>query len=250
MKSLLVLTALLLSFTSHTSSAADTISFPSKDGLSITADTYIENPETSPTIVLFHQAGWSRGEYVEIAPRLNKLGFNCIAVDLRSGKSVNGVVNQTAKKAEKEGKSTTYVDAIQDIQASIEYVKKTYNPDKLIIWGSSYSAALVLKIAGESSELVDGILAFAPGEYFSRFGKSGTWIQESAKNIDKPVFITSARAEKGKWKPIFDSIKSKEKVSFIPQTEGNHGSRALWEKFGDSDEYWKEVTGFLKKYFL
>lgn len=245
--------ALLLLISSNSLSFAvdsDTIFFPSKDGLMITADTYIIHPESSPLIILFHQAGWSRGEYLEIAPRLNKLGFNCMAVDQRSGGIVNGVENQTAKAAKKEGKEINYLDARQDLLASIEYVKKIYKPEKLIIWGSSYSAALVLQIAGENPDIADGVLAFAPGEYFSKFGKSETWIEDSAKNINKPVFITSAKAEATKWKPIFNSIKSERKISFIPKTQGNHGSRALWERFADSEDYWNAVTEFLKKYLI
>ena len=229
---------------------AKTIIFPSKDGLTITADTYITNPDKKTSfIVLFHQAGWSRGEYNEIAPKLNGLGFNCMAVDLRSGNKVNGVVNQTAKLAEKEGKGTTYVDALQDIDASLEYARKNYAEGKLIAWGSSYSAALVLKVAGDNPKLVEGVLSFAPGEYFAKLGKSDTWIQESAKNIRVPVFITSARNEKRRWINIYKSIPSDKKTYFVPNTMGNHGSRALWEKYLDSQNYWDAVTQFLKNNF-
>jgi len=65
---------------------ADTLIINSDDDIKIITDSYIisEDPKT-PVIVLFHQAGWSRGEYLEIAPKLNHLGFNCVAVDLRSG---------------------------------------------------------------------------------------------------------------------------------------------------------------------
>ena len=50
-------------------------------------------PANAPVLVLFHQAGWSRGEYREIAPKLNELGYICLAIDQRSGKGVNGVAN-------------------------------------------------------------------------------------------------------------------------------------------------------------
>ncbi len=68
-----------------------TIHLKSADGLLITADSYLpHDTNTAPLIVLFHQAGSSRGEYSEIAPRLNELGFNCIAVDQRSGEYSRG----------------------------------------------------------------------------------------------------------------------------------------------------------------
>ena len=34
------------------------------------ADLYIAHDASAPFILLFHQAGWSRGEYLEIAPKL------------------------------------------------------------------------------------------------------------------------------------------------------------------------------------
>lgn len=230
--------------------ARETITFPSPDSLEVTADLYIAHQDLkTPLMVLFHQAGWSRGEYREIAPKLNVLGYNCMAVDQRSGDGVNEVPNETARRAAKAGKGTTYLDARQDMIAALAYARRHFAKGKLIAWGSSYSAALVLQIAGEQPGLVDGVLAFAPGEYFGRSGKPGNWIQESAKNIRVPVFITSARDERDRWAAIFQAIPGENKGSYIPETPGNHGSRALWEKFADSPGYWQAVTAFLKKYF-
>ena len=228
--------------------AKETFSFPSKDGLAITADSYSSPTEEERSlIVLFHQAGWSRGEYLEIAPRLNKLGFNVLAVDLRSGKEVNGVINQTAKAARKAGKGTRYIDALPDMEAALRYARKEVEEGvEVIAWGSSYSSALLLQLVGEKPELADAVLSFSPGEYFKKSGKPSNWIQQSAQSITVPVFITSAKSEKGKWSAIFKGIKSKHKVSFIPETNGNHGSRALWDKFDDSSEYWLAVSEFLK----
>ena len=223
------------------------LTFPSKDGLPIAADTYIgETEKNRPLIVLFHQAGWSRGEYLEIAPKLSKLGFNALAVDLRSGKAVNGVTNQTAKAAQKAGKGTRYVDALPDMESALLYARKLAGKDaKVIAWGSSYSSALVLQLVGEKPELADAVLSFSPGEYFKKQGKPSDWIQQFAQSITVPVFITSAKSEKGRWSAIFKGIKSKNKVSFIPETNGNHGSRALWDKFEDSRGYWLAVSRFL-----
>ncbi len=228
----------------------ETITFPSGDGILITADTYILHKKEAPLIILFHQAGWSRGEYIEIAPRLNEKGFNCMAVDLRSGKAVNNIVNETATRAKKEGRSVTYADALPDMEAALLYARQHYGRGKIIAWGSSYSASLVLKLAGDRPEWVDGALAFAPGEYFVKLGKPAAWIKDSAINIKCPVFITSARKEKPMWLPIYDAIGSVEKVSYLPATEGNHGSRALWSQFEDSVDYWNAVNGFLMKYLL
>ncbi len=165
-------------------SSSGTVTFPAEDGLLITADIYApyKNGE-APIVVLFHQAGWSRGEYTEIAPKLNSLGYNCMAVDQRSGESVRGVENETALRAAKENRATGYIDALPDIKAALSYARRHYGKGQLIAWGSSYSAALVLQVAGDSPGLVDGVLAFSPGEYFERAGKSAAWIQDSAQKL-------------------------------------------------------------------
>ncbi|MCF6240568.1 MAG: lysophospholipase, partial [Bacteroidales bacterium] len=180
--------------------AQQAISFTASDSVKISADLYAPHDKSAPFIIFFHQAGWSRGEYVEIAPWINTLGFNAMAIDQRSGNEVNNIKNQTKADANKKGKGTKYLDAIPDILEAIYYVKKNFPKAKIIIWGSSYSSALVLKIAGDYPDLISGVLAFSPAEYFGRFGKLKDYITQSAKNIQVPVFITSAQNEAGKWK--------------------------------------------------
>lgn len=223
-----------------------TVTFDSGDGLTVTGDIYAPHEDkTTPFIVLCHQARWSRGEYREIAPKLNELGFNCLAIDQRSGGAVNKVSNVTAKLAKQEGAGTDFPDAQQDMIAAVEFAKENYASGKVILWGSSYSAALALVIAGENPELVDGVLSFAPGEYFARFDKPKNWVAQSAANITVPVFMTSSRKEAGNWSAIFESVQAESKQKFVPKTAGNHGSRALWEEFGDHGAYWEQVRTFL-----
>ena len=227
-------------------SAQEKITFKAADGLEITADKYFTNPANSPLILLFHQAGWSRGEYNEIAPKLNELGYNCIAIDQRSGKEVNDVVNETYKRALEEHKGTTYVDALVDLNSAIDYAKLNYKEaKKLIVWGSSYSAGLVIKIAGDRQDL-DGVLAFSPGEYFSKLGKPKDWITQSAKNIKTPVFITSMNTEKKKWLGIAEVIPDDYIAYYLPPKLGKHGSKVLWKNSSTNQMYWKAVKDFLE----
>lgn len=235
----------------NTALAADShsISFKSADDLLISADSYSpHDSEKTPVIFLFHQAGSSRGEYNEIAPRLNQLGFNCIAVDLRSGEYSRGKDNETAIRAGKKDLPTRYADALPDIIAALQYARKQYRHSKVIAWGSSYSASLVLKVAGDQPQLVDGVIAFSPGEYFAHQGKSKTWIRDAAQNIKTPVFITSSKNEAGDWQPIYETIDTTSKQRFVPKMAGKHGSKALWKKYDDSAAYWNAVTKFLDRY--
>lgn len=221
----------MASFASATPSIAEVITFTSADNLLITADRY--TPHTSnntPLIVLFHQAGSSRGEYNEIAPRLNKLGFNCIAVDLRSGEYSRGKDNETAIRASIAGLATSYADALPDIIAALQYANKQYSDSKIIAWGSSYSAALALKVAGDFPELLDGVIAFSPGEYFSHLGKSKTWIRDSALKIRAPAFITSSKDEASDWALIHGVINPAMRKSFIPRNSGQTWIKSIVEE--------------------
>ena len=238
MKKIIVLFALSLSLYSF---GQTIVEYPSKDKLLITADLY-ETENTDTFILLFHQAGSSRGEYQEIAPKLNALGYSCLAVDQRSGNVSNGIKNQTKQRAKQQGKKTKYIDAFPDIEASVAYIKEKYAPKKIIIWGSSYSSSLVLKYAGEYPTAVQAAISFSPGEYFG----SKNFIAESAQHITAPTFITSSRGERKSWSTINENIASEKKQTFVPKGSGNHGSKALWSSKPDHKEYWEAVTAFLK----
>ena len=221
------------------------VEFPAPDGVTVTADLYMAHPKESAFIILFHRAGWSRGEYLSIAPKLLKLGFNCMAVDLRAGGQINGAVNQTRLSAVKAGRATTFLDAEKDMMAAIVFVRKNYAKGSLILWGSSYSASLVIKIAAEHGGICDAALVFSPGEYFQKFGKSSSFIRVRAGKIKVPIFFTSASTEKTRWWSIYSAVPTGFRTYFIPDEDGAHGSEALWESTWSSEEYWDAVEDFL-----
>jgi len=241
MKSLFLLTLFLMTFL-H---GKETITFPSKDKIPITADLYAPHEDLeTPFIVLFHRARWSRGEYKGIARDLNKLGFNCLAVDARSGDTLGGTKNETAHAAKAKRKKTEYKHALPDLEAATLYAKEKYAKGQLLIWGSSYSASLVFSVAHDLKEIVNGVVAFSPN-----FPK---WKAESraARKLTIPIFITSAKDEVKNWEKTFKKLKSPKKTGFIPKGAGNHGSSALWFSEKDQKEYWEAVTKFLTENFI
>jgi len=225
-----------------TEQSVSTVTFPAADGLTITADLYWTGDATKPFILLFHQADYSRGEYLEIAPKLVALGYNCLAVDQRSGGAANGIKNETHQAAKVQKLATGYTDAYADLEAALSYVVNTYAPTKLIVWGSSYSSSLVLILASEHPDEISAALSFSPGEYFKFDGKQ---IADFAKNITQPVFITSAKSEEKGWRGIADQITPAGSVFFVPQASGRHGSSTLYEKVSNHAEYWTAVEEFL-----
>lgn len=219
-----------------------TVTFAAADGLTVTADLYWTGDQTAPFIILFHQADYSRGEYLEIAPKLNAMGYNCLAVDQRSGGQTNDILNETYRAAKAEGLPTGYADAYPDLEAALSYVIQQFAPDQLIVWGSSYSSSLVLILASEHPGEIDAVLSFSPGEYFQYNGKK---VADYAAKITQPVFITSAKSEEKSWRGIADQITSSSSVFFVPQGNGRHGSSTLFEKTSNNAEYWTAVSDFL-----
>ena len=236
MKKIILPFLLLLVFNS---SAQLIIKFPSKDGIIITADLYFVN-DTLPYMILCHQAGFSRGEYKETASKFTKFGYNCIAIDARSGGEVNGIKNETAAAATSAKKAVSYLDAEQDIIAAIDYIYAK-SKKKVILVGSSYSASLVLKIA-TTNDKVKAVLAFSPGEYFG----TKLNLKESIKNLNKPFFVTSSQTEAPALAKLIKDAVSARKQQFIPSGKGDHGSKALWKSNPNYHEYWLALLMFMR----
>ena len=223
-----------------------TVDFPTGGGIQGRADVYASKSKSATLILLFHQAGWSRGEYREIAPKLIKAGYRVMAVDQRSGGAVNRVQNETHYRATRMGLARSYLDAYVDMTAALAYAREELNARRIVVWGSSYSSSLVFRLAAEHPQNVVGVMAFSPGEYFKKEGAN--YIEAFAKRVKLPVFVTSSKKEREVVKPIFDASPAKKKILFTPASGGQHGSRALWHRWGDHDVYWASVNGFLEAY--
>jgi len=234
MKLLLAVSMLSLLFLQGTK---DKVSFPSEDGLEITADKYLVNEEY-PYILLFHQAGSSRGEFRDIAEKFLKLRYNCLAVDLRSGDNANFVNNETASRAREEGKSVNFLDARGDVSAAIDYAHGL-NSREVILLGSSYSASLAL-LEGLNHPKVHAVIAFSPGEYFG----GDLRMEDNLKTCSNPLFVAVTEREQPYVKQMLKAFTEDDYTLFQPDTLGVHGARALWDDNPTKDEYWLALIMF------
>jgi dienelactone hydrolase len=216
-----------------------TIEFTAADGLPITADSYEVLPGEK-YILLCHQAGFSRGEYIETAKKLNEMGYNCLAIDQRSGETCNDVVNETAKRAREQKKKMDYLDAEQDMVAAVNYIYE-HSKHPVIIVGSSYSASLALKIS-KGNDKIEAVAVFSPGEYFK-----GIDLKKEISGITVPVFATSSKEEAKDVATLLSGVDDKYKTIFVPSADGDHGSKVLWESSPDHNEYWTAFSDFLNK---
>ena len=217
------------------------IEFPSADGVPVMANLYYDKKNSGAPILLCHMAEFNKSEYKTIAKKLCEMGYNCMAIDQRSGGNTSGSENETRIEAEKRGKPTTFLDAEQDIAAGVGFLSQRYH-SKVILWGSSYSASLALKI-GKSDPRVAAVLAFSPGEYFL---KDSLELKSCIRNIGKPVFVTSSREEANdELIKIIEALGPANVTHFKPKGRGEHGSQVLWDDCPDNAEYWKAVGKFL-----
>ena len=144
------------------SHAAEEVTWTAADGVTLYGDVHtVEAGKSAPLVLLFHQAGGdARGEYANIIPRLLEAGYNVFAIDQRSGGSRFENVNRTVGAL--EGRDYGYCDAYPDLEAALAQAGKLGFTGPRVAWGSSYSAALVLRLGAEHAEDLNGVLAFSP----------------------------------------------------------------------------------------
>lgn len=197
--------------------AVSSVNFIADDGLTVSGKFY-RATKPKALILLFHQANSSMGEYATIAPRLADMGYSALAIDQRSGGAMFGK-NLTAARIQSPA---SYGDALHDLEAALKWSGGTNLP--VIVWGSSYSAALVFKLAAKHPNDILAVIAFSPGEYLG----SGTPVAAAAAKVSVPVYVSvgSDAAELNAAKPVFEAIGSKRKTLHVPKI-GTHGSSTL-----------------------
>ncbi len=220
--------------------AQELVRFPASDGVTVFADLYYLN-DTAGFVLLFHQEGSSRGEFRETAPRINKLGYNCLAVDLRSGKEMNYIRNETFNQLPDSLMARRQTGAEEDMKAAIRYVEEKYHVPVLLL-GSSASATLAIKIAGSDST-VQAVIAFSPGEYFL----PAYSLEQDIRDFSKPIFVTGSKREYPYLEKMFSGMPPGQYTLFQPHNgAGMHGSRSLWSNNPNRDEYWLSLLLFFR----
>lgn len=133
------------------------------DGVTVIGQRYDGGlPTSAPLALLFHQAGSSgRGEYAPLVAWLNGLGVRVVAWDLRSGGDLHGVPNRTADGLA-EGTPTAFCDGTADLAAALDWAVGQGGAERVLLVGSSFSAALVVRLAADRPDAVLGVLAFSP----------------------------------------------------------------------------------------
>lgn len=213
---------------------AEPVTFAAADGVTVHGD--YQGDGAGSIIVLFHQAGSNLHEYDPIAADLNAAGFDTLAIDQRSGGQAYGADNQTAAAA-----GGDFLAAYADMEAALAWAGAKQGP--AIIWGSSYSAALVFHLAADHPQDVRAVLAFSPGEYFD----DRHFVRDAAAGVSQPVFVSSSSSseEVAAARDIVTRVAGPA-TQLAPQ-RATHGSSALRhdDNPDGAAEVWAAVNAFL-----
>lgn len=224
-----------------------TVRFAGAEGEEVTADWYPAR-RGAATIVLAHQSMSSRGEYRQIAPRLVQLGYNALAIDTRWGDRDmwNGVANETARRhgtaaslaGPPAARRAIQDRSIDDIRAAVAWVRKRDGHAPILLWGSSISANLVLKLAAAEPD-VAGVLAFSPAEYHP---DTPDEIRRTVATVRVPTLVAYGRDERDAARPVFEGVAATFKRE-LRASHGRHGSSILL----DDPATWAGVRAFLRE---
>ncbi|MDQ6638792.1 MAG: alpha/beta fold hydrolase [Pseudomonadota bacterium] len=215
------------------------------DGVRVHGEVWRGTGAKAPIVVAFHQAGSSAAEYAPIAPRLVEAGFTVLAIDQRSGDGAFGGTNRTAAAL---GREASYDEALPDLEAALAWAKAEARGAPVVVWGSSYSAALVFVLAAAHPGDVAGVVAFSPGEYLARQDA----VRAAAAKVAVPVYIDQASSAKeiASSAAILKAVKSSDKQQLVGRAPSTHGASTLRadKNAAGAEAHWKGVLAFLARF--
>ena len=224
---------------------AEPVQIKARDGTPVFGELWPTASKSAPLILAFHQAGSNHTEYTPLAGRLNQAGFSVLAIDQRSGGGAFGGVNKTVAAL---GRSASYDAALQDMEAALDWAKTHHPGVPVLVWGSSYSAALVFLLTAKHPSEIQGLLAFSPGEYLQKPDA----VRAAARSIKVPVFIDQAADadEEEQSRSILAALPGTDKIQFIAKRPSVHGSSTLRTDRNPTgaEDHWRAVLAFVARF--
>lgn len=226
-------------------SSAQQVTFPASDGATVHGTWHRSDNQSVATIIAFHQGGASgEAEYSPIIPRLHAEGFDVLVIDQRAGGNLFGGVNRTVAA---NGESTGFCEAAPDLEGALRYARNNAPDMPIILWGSSYSGALVLRLAASNPDGVAGVLAFSPASGGPMAVCRG---EDVSDRIRVPTLTLRPLAEMERESSVQQFAKFQEQghETYVADP-GTHGSSMLVEERVESSvaDTWNVVSAFLER---
>ena len=141
-------------------------------------------------VLLFHMAGSNLGEYATIAPAFARRGFDTLAIDQRSGGPAGSRRNETAARLPRD---PGFMAAMPDLEGALAYARERRPQGRVLVLGSSYSAALVFLLAAGAGASVSAVLAFSPGS-ICRASRCGRRRRVACRSSSRRIRIEAEQA--------------------------------------------------------
>ena len=172
-----------------------------------------------------------------------------MAIDQRVGGQYYGNYNRTLANipTHRYGDGYGYCDAYNNLESALDYmIDSGFSGDK-IIWGSSYSASLVIQLANSRQNDIEGVLSFSPASGGSMKNCLPDPYFESLKT---PLLMLRppSEMESEKSKAQFELAESYGHQTYVPKNAVHGSSMLVKERVGDVvEDTWAVVLSFLDK---
>lgn len=201
----------------------------------------------APAILLFHQGGGNaRGEYRAIVPRLLGEGYNVLAADIRGG----GDRFDERSRAPAVGPEFRYCDAVAEVDAAVDLARARGFTGPLVLWGSSYTATLVLQVAARRPTDVGAVLAFSPASGEPMAGCEPEPVVGRLAGAGVPMLVLRPRRElaDSTRAAAFEGMRRDGAGVFVAE-QGAHGSSMLdsTRTQASTAPQWQAVLDFLRR---
>ncbi len=214
--------------------AGEPLTLHAADGVTVYGTLSQAQPHSRSIALLFHQAHANRHEYDSVVPALQKLGFDTLAIDQRSGGNLFGGHNETVAEL---GASVDYLAALPDLEAALAWARAQHY-ERIVAVGSSYSSSLVIMLAAKHPQGLSAIASFSPGEYFN----DKNLIKRAASKVALPFYITTGPEEAGRVAEVLRDAHGANIVHYQPKV-GVHGASTLVEA-RDPDGWQANLASF------
>lgn len=198
------------------------INLKTSDNTNIAGDYYPVKEQNAPAAVLLHMMPATKESWRDFAEKLNKNGFQALAIDLRGHGESDGGPNGFQKFSDREHQTS-----IKDVEAAVDFFTVQGLPlEKIFLIGASIGANLALQFQSEHPEIKKSVL-LSPGLNY----RSIETEPAAGKITGNQAVFLAAGGENDKYstettQKLFNMLKSKNKELKILKNAG-HGMDIL-----------------------
>ena len=143
--------------------------------------------------------------------------------------------------------TTSYCAVLPDLEVALAHARETEPGRQAILWGSSYSAALVIQLGATRPDDVAGVLAFSPA---SGDPMDGCRPEPFAERLVDPLLVVRPLSELQNERAAdqFARFADLGHTTYVADP-GSHGSSTLVPERagGDTEDTWRVVMDFLEQ---